>query len=111
MFQWTRILSQEKNPCFGSKMAFPANIYLFKIKNRNTKKRCDVCSKLTVKTLDRHHRRRSSDFVVNFEHISHLFSSVSIVDFEQVNISWVTSMKRLVKQIFMKFQVTKKLFL
>ena len=27
-------------------------------------------------------------FIVNFEHISHIFSSVSVVDFEQVNVSW-----------------------
>ena len=27
-------------------------------------------------------------FIVNFEHISNLFSNVSIVDFEQVNVSW-----------------------
>ena len=25
-------------------------------------------------------------FIVNFEHISHVFSSVSIVEFEQVNV-------------------------
>ena len=28
---------------------------------------------------------------VNFEHISHLFSSVFFVNFEQVNFSWVVS--------------------
>ena len=28
-------------------------------------------------------------FIVNFEHISHLFSNVSSVDFEQVKVSWV----------------------
>ena len=28
-------------------------------------------------------------FVVNFEHISHLCSRVSIVNFEQVNVGWV----------------------
>ena len=28
----------------------PANIYLFKVNNRNVAKRCDVCSKLTIKT-------------------------------------------------------------
>ena len=28
----------------------PANIYLFNINNRNTKKRCEICSKLTIKT-------------------------------------------------------------
>ena len=27
----------------------PANIYLFKVNNRNTRKRCEIFSKLTVK--------------------------------------------------------------
>ena len=26
---------------------YPANIYLFKVKNRNTRKKCEICSKLT----------------------------------------------------------------
>ena len=26
-----------------------ANIYLFKVNNRNTRKRCEICSKLTIK--------------------------------------------------------------
>ena len=30
----------------------PANIYLFKLNNRNTRKRCEICSKLTIKTPD-----------------------------------------------------------
>ena len=30
---------------------FPANIYLFKDNNRNSRKRCEICSKLTIKTL------------------------------------------------------------
>ena len=29
---------------------YPANIYLFKVKNRNTRKMCELCSKLTIKT-------------------------------------------------------------
>ena len=33
----------------------PANIYLFKFKNRNTRKRCEVSSKLTIKTPERRH--------------------------------------------------------
>ena len=33
--------------------------------------------------------RRFDVFIVNFEHISHLCSSVSIVNFEQVNAGWV----------------------
>ena len=31
---------------------------------------------------------RSGVFIVNFEHIAHLFSNVYIVDIEQVNVSW-----------------------
>ena len=29
---------------------FPAGIYLLKVNNRKTRKRCDLCSKLTIKT-------------------------------------------------------------
>ena len=29
---------------------FPANIYLFKANDRNTRKRSETCSKLTIKT-------------------------------------------------------------
>ena len=28
----------------------PGNIYLFKVNNRNTRKRSEICSKLTIKT-------------------------------------------------------------
>ena len=31
---------------------YPANIYLLKGNNRNTRKRCEICSSLTMKTLD-----------------------------------------------------------
>ena len=27
----------------------PANIYLFKVNNRNTRKMCEICSKLPIK--------------------------------------------------------------
>ena len=50
-----------------------ANIYLFKVNNRNTRKRCEIFSKLTIKTLERPQRCRSGVFIVNFENISHLF--------------------------------------
>ena len=32
---------------------YQANIYLRKVNNRNTKKRCEICSKLTIKTPER----------------------------------------------------------
>ena len=68
----------------------PANIYLFKVNNRNTRKRCEIYSKLAIKTPERRQWHRSDVFIVNFEHVSYLYFSVSIVDFEQVNVSWIS---------------------
>ena len=50
----------------------PANIYLPKVKNRNTRIRCEICSKITIKTPEQRQWRRSGVFMVNFEHISPL---------------------------------------
>ena len=58
----------------------PSNTYLFKVSDRNTRKRCEISSKLTIKTL--------VFILLPFEHIFASFSDVSIVDFEQVNFSW-----------------------
>ena len=33
--------------------SLPAGIYLFKVSNRNTRTRCEICSKLTIKTPKR----------------------------------------------------------
>ena len=44
-------------------------------------KNCEICSKLTMKTPKRLQWRRFGVFIVNFEHISHLCSSFSIVNF------------------------------
>ena len=52
-----------------AKVTFPANIYLFEVNSRNTRKRCEECSKLTIKTPE----RRSGVFIANFEHISYIF--------------------------------------
>ena len=50
-----------------------ASIYLFKVNNRNTRKRCETCSKLTIKTTERRQWSCSGVFIVNFEYIWHLF--------------------------------------
>ena len=47
----------------------PAGIYLLKVNHRNTGVRCEICSKLTIKTPERCQRHRSCVFIVNFEHI------------------------------------------
>ena len=51
---------------------FPAGIYLLKVNDRNSRTRCEICSKLTIKIPERRHWRRSGIFIVNFEHILHL---------------------------------------
>ena len=55
----------------------PANIFMFKVTNRDTRKMCEICSKLKIKT---------PELLIYY---SAPFSSVSIVEFEQVNVSWV----------------------
>ena len=50
----------------------PAGKYVFKVKNRNIRTRCEIYSKLTIKTPERCVWRRSGVIIVNFEHISHL---------------------------------------
>ena len=37
----------------------PGNIYLFKVNHRNTRKWCEISSKLTIKTPERRERCRS----------------------------------------------------
>ena len=58
--------------CFSIYYYYPAGNYIFRVNNRNTRTRCETCSKLTIKTPERRKWRRSGVFIVNFEHISHL---------------------------------------
>ena len=76
---------------------FPANIWLFKVNNRNTIERCDML-KGNTKDTRMSYSRISGVFIVKtlnmFSVVSLLFiwtyftpfSSISIVDSEQVNI-------------------------
>ena len=50
---------------------FPAGIYLLKVNKRNSRIRCEICSKLTIKTSEGRHWRRSDVFIVDFEHMAH----------------------------------------
>ena len=65
----------------------PTNIYLFKVNNRNTIKRCEICSKLTIKTPER--LDVALVFLLLTLNIFHTLSTVSIVYLEEVNVSWV----------------------
>ena len=51
----------EKNRCFQNNL-----------NNLNTITRCGICSKLTIKSPEQTHWRRSSVFIGDSEHISHI---------------------------------------
>ena len=86
-FPWR--LYHRRNLVKNGIIAHPAAIYLVKLNNRNTRTRCEMCSKLTIKTSERREWRRSDVFVVNFWTYFTPCSSVSVVDFGYVIAGWV----------------------
>ena len=70
MFFWCSILPFIK-PSTIIHQLIPAGIYLLSVNDRNTKSRCKIHWKLTIKTPEWRQWRRSGAFIVNFEHISH----------------------------------------
>ena len=65
---------------------------LLKVNSRNTRTKCEICSKLTIKTPERCYWCRSDIFIVNFEHFTPC-SSVSIVNIEHVIAGWQCAFK------------------
>ena len=55
----------------------PVAIYLFKVNNRNTRARCEICSKLAIK--------KPEPLLLTY---CTPYSSVSAVNFKQVNDDW-----------------------
>ena len=66
----------------------PSRQYPAKVYSRNTGTRWEVCPKLTIKTLEKGHRGRSLSLTLSF---FIPYSSVSIVDLEQVIAGWVNT--------------------
>ena len=58
------------------RVLYPRGIYLFKVNNRNSRKRCEIRSQLI--TPGRRHWRRSGVFILNFEHISNLLLTLNM---------------------------------
>ena len=54
------------------KINIPVNTYLIKVNKRNTRKRYERCSKLTIQTPERRNWRSCCVFIANFDHILHL---------------------------------------
>ena len=77
----------------------PAGNYMFKVNNRKTRASCEICSESTIKTSATRHP----------------CSSVSIVNFEQVNAGWGTAKfqilihKMLISIYFLEKNHTKKI--
>ena len=74
-WRWSCVFNNVFQQVFADyeRRSSPAKFYLFKVNNRNTRKRCKICSKSTIKTLERRLWRFSGVFIVAIEHISHLF--------------------------------------
>ena len=53
----------KKISCINWLLSIPAGNYMFKVINRNTRTRCEVYSKLTIRAPE---DRRSGVFIVNF---------------------------------------------
>ena len=43
---------------------------MFKVNNRNTRARCEICSELTIKIPEQRQWRRSGIFIVNFKQVN-----------------------------------------
>ena len=70
--------------CFNYRPVFnrPAGNYTFKVNNRKTRTKCDICSKLTIKTQSVFHKPISQTYFTPP-------SSVFIVKFKNINADWV----------------------
>ena len=75
--------TKHQNTAARTQLAFTCS----KLTIETVEQRCEICSKLTIKLPKR--RQWFGGFIVNFEDISHLCSSVPNVNFEHVISGWV----------------------
>ena len=71
---------------------FPAGNYIFKVSYRNTRTRCEICSKLTIKTQERRQWHGFGVFDVNFEHILQLVLVFLLINIEHVITDWARTL-------------------
>ena len=71
MFHFYTLWKRQKTKgylTFSGSSGFIANIYLLKVNNKNTKKRCEKYSKLTLKAPEKRHWCYSGVFIANIFH-------------------------------------------
>ena len=67
-------------------------VFLLKANNRNTRTRCEICSKLAINAPERRQWRRCGILIVNFDNISHhvlLFLSLTLKSYAGWYIGWM----------------------
>ena len=79
-------LHQENHWTFQLLWSLP--IYLFKVDSRSTRMRCEIRSKLTIKTPERHQLTLLRCIYCKILYTFHSLSSFCIVDLEQAIGSW-----------------------
>ena len=79
----------------------------FKVNNRNTRTSCKMCSKFTIKTPERRNDVVLVSSLLTLT-IFTTFSSVSFVDFEQINVHWIAEIR--LKPIIRKYLFSWSLF-
>ena len=84
---WPPVIQHKK------KKMFSQPVKTLKVNNRNTRKRCEISSKLAIKTLERRHwdvilvlTLNHGNNISMFEHISKFVYCITIPDFEQVSV-------------------------
>ena len=83
-----------------------------KLTNRNTRWRCKICWRLTVKTTDSCHSHRSGVLTVDFKYISHLALVLLLFPLWTLNrkLRLGSKSQRFKKRFYSSFVVHKKLW-
>ena len=63
-----------------SEESYPVNVYLFKVNNRNTRKRCGICSKLTI-----NHQDNVDDVITSLSHHDIMSTDKKLEHFSSFN--------------------------
>ena len=86
---------------------YPLKIYTLKVDDRSTRKRCQICSKLTIKTSE---RRQWRLFCLYFGLWGYFipFYIAFFVYLEQVNVFWVESCSSMFRKTNAEFSHAKK---
>ena len=72
-----------------SSSPFSFVFYLLKVINGNSETLCEICLKLTIKTLVRRHWCCADIFIAIFEQILHIFLMFSLLTLNKWKVAWL----------------------